>query len=245
VRNFLAERAEHGQSKATLARAVSALRGYFQFLERRFQVAVAHLVDVEVPKVPRHLPTVLSVGEAELLLDSVSRQDFASLRDRAILEFLYSSGARIAECCSLSLDRLDLHQSRAVVKGKGKKERMVLLGASAVEHLSAYLKRRASEAAPGEPAVFINQRGKGLGVRGAFNIVKKRAEACELSEITPHTMRHSFATHLLDHGADLRSVQMLLGHENLSTTQIYTKVSIGRMTEVYRQAHPRARQASS
>ena len=242
VRNFLSELAELGQSRASLARATSALRSYFRHLERRHGLELSALTEIEVPKVQRHLPRVLSVNEADTLLSSISRQDFASLRDRAMLEFLYSSGARIAECCSLSVDRLQLGDGRATVLGKGKKERLVLLGGSAIHQLKLYLERRASEAAPGESMVFVNQRGRGLSVRGAFDIVKSRSLACGLSEVSPHTLRHSFATHLLDHGADLRSVQMLLGHENLSTTQIYTKVSVHKMIDVYRCAHPRARQ---
>jgi site-specific recombinase XerD len=242
VRNFLSERAELGQSRASLAQATSALRSYFRHLERRHGLELSALAEIEVPKVQRHLPRVLSVNEADTLLNSISRQDFASLRDRALLEFLYSSGVRVAECCSLSLDRLQLEGGRAIVRGKGKKERLALMGESAIQQLKAYLCRRASEAAPGESQVFINQRGRGLSARGAFDIVRSRAMACGLSEVSPHTLRHSFATHLLDNGADLRSVQMLLGHENLSTTQIYTKVSVHKMIDVYRCSHPRARQ---
>jgi site-specific recombinase XerD len=241
VRNFLSERAEGGQSRATLARAVAALRSYFVFLERRHGLSVSHLLHIEVPKVQRHIPRVLSEEEVFTLLDSFSRQDFASLRDRALLEFLYSSGARVAEACALLVQEIDFQGEQALVKGKGRKERLVLLGQSALEALKIYLPFRSNMAASEEKSVFINQRGRGLSVRGAFNIVTARTMALGLSEVTPHTFRHSFATHLLDNGADLRSVQALLGHESLSTTQIYTKVSIGRMTEVYRQAHPRAK----
>ena len=241
LRNFLSERAQGGQSRATLARAVAALRSYFNFLERRHGLALSELCAIEVPKVRRHLPRVLSVEEIFQLLDGLNRSDFASLRDRALLEFLYSSGARVAEACALTLADLDFAQQQALLMGKGRKERLVLLGQSAILALENYLKVRASEAEPEERHVFINQRGGALSVRGAFNLVNSRALQAGLSEVSPHTFRHSFATHLLDHGADLRSVQALLGHESLSTTQIYTKVSINRMTEVYRQAHPRAR----
>ena len=241
LRNFLSERAQGGQSRATLARAVAALRSYFNFLERRHGLALSELCAIEVPKVRRHLPRVLSVEETFKLLDGLSHSDFASLRDRALLEFLYSSGARVAEACALTLRDLDFPQQQALLMGKGRKERLVLLGQSAIHALENYLKIRASETDPEERHVFINQRGGALSVRGAFNIASSRALQVGLSEVSPHTFRHSFATHLLDHGADLRSVQALLGHESLSTTQIYTKVSISRMTEVYRQAHPRAR----
>ena len=240
LRNFLSERASGGQSRATLARAVAALRSYFNFLERRQGLSLSHLSEIEVPKVQRHLPRVLSEAEIFSWLDHLNRSDFASLRDRALLEFLYSSGARVAEVCALTLADLDFEQQQALVRGKGRKERLVLLGHSAIIAMQTYLKVRGGEAEIGELRVFINQRGRALSVRGAFNIVVERALQAGLSEVTPHTFRHSFATHLLDNGADLRSVQALLGHESLSTTQIYTKVSIGRMTEVYRQAHPRA-----
>ena len=241
VRHFLSTRAESGQSRATLARSVAALRSFFTYLKKRKSLDTAHLMDIEVPKVQRHLPRVLNLKEVDLLLDGCCGSDLASLRDRALMEFLYSSGARVAEACHLNLDDLDLTEGQAKVLGKGKKERIVLLGESAISALRLYLKERPSIAEQGETKVFINLRGRGLSVRGAFNIVLQRSMSSGLSEVTPHTFRHTFATHLLDHGADLRSVQTLLGHESLSTTQIYTKVSVHRMTEVFREAHPRAK----
>jgi site-specific recombinase XerD len=241
VRHFLSTRAELGQSRATLARSVAALRSFFTYLKKRKHIDTTHLMEIEVPKVQRHLPRVLNLKEIDLLLDGLSGSDVASLRDRALLEFLYSSGARVAEACSLTLSDLNLNDGQAKVLGKGKKERIVLLGESAISALTAYIKERISIAEQDEAKVFVNLRGRGLSVRGAFNIVLQRSMSAGLSEVTPHTLRHTFATHLLDHGADLRSVQTLLGHKSLSTTQIYTKVSVHRMVEVFREAHPRAK----
>lgn len=243
VRHFLSLRAEMGQSRASTARAIAALKGYFLFLQQRRGIETEDLQTIEVPKVQRHLPRVLSLAEIDALMNSIGTSELAGARDLALLEFLYSSGARVSEACHLKVDDLDLAQGQASVLGKGKKQRLVLLGGSAVRALQSYLKLRAGQAEGGEEKVFINLRGRGLSVRGAFLLVQQRAMALGLSDVTPHTLRHTFATHLLDHGADLRSVQTLLGHESLSTTQIYTKVSVRRMTEVFRQAHPRARQS--
>lgn len=239
VRSFLGERAEAGQGRASLARAVAALRSFFTFLQQRRGIPTDHLQEVEVPKVQRHLPRVITESEMATLLDDLGERDFADARDRALLEFLYSSGARVSEACSLTWERLNLEEGEAKVLGKGRKERLVLLGSSAVEALRSYAPQW-RERNQGGDEVFLNHRGSGLSVRGAFDICKKRALEKGLTEVTPHTFRHSFATHLLDRGADLRTVQTLLGHESLSTTQIYTKVSLSRMFEAFRQAHPRA-----
>jgi site-specific recombinase XerD len=245
IRHFLSTRAESGQSRATLARSVAALRSFFTYLKKRKNIDTSHLMEIEVPKIQRHLPRVLNLKEVDQLLDGLSGSDMASLRDRALLEFLYSSGARVAEACHLNLKDLNFSDGQAKVLGKGKKERIVLLGESSISALKYYIKERLNLAEQGETKVFINLRGRGLSVRGAFNIVLQRSLACGLSEVTPHTLRHTFATHLLDHGADLRSVQTLLGHESLSTTQIYTKVSVHRMAEVFREAHPRAKRVET
>lgn len=241
VSNFLSDRAEQGQSRSSLARAIAGLKHFFLFLQDRESQKTSQLMNIEVPKVYRSMPRVMSLNEVTSLLESVPGSDFTSLRDRAILEIFYSSGMRVSEMAGLTLDSLDLAQMQIKVFGKGKKERMVFLGEAALKALKAYLNIRASVIQDELEAVFLNRRGGAISTRGIFDLIRKRSLAEGLHDITPHTFRHTFATHLLDHGADLRFVQTLLGHENLSTTQIYTKVSLGRMTEVYREAHPRAR----
>lgn len=245
VQHFLSLRAEAGQSRASLARSIAALKNFFTFLEKRKHISTLELMDIEVPKVQRHLPRVLNLKEIDLLMGSILGSDFASLRDLSLLEFLYSSGCRVSEASALSLNDLNLDLGQARVLGKGRKERLVLLGRDSVSSLKTYLNQRNAVAQSGEDAVFLNLRGKGLSVRGIFMLIKQRTESLGLSEVTPHTFRHTLATHLLDHGADLRTVQTLLGHESLSTTQIYTKVSVQRMAEVFREAHPRAKRKQS
>jgi len=241
ISNFLSDRAEQGQSRASLARAIAALKHFFHYLQERHSQRTSQLMGIEVPKVYRSMPRVLSLNEMEGLLESINANDFSSVRDRAILELFYSTGMRVSEMANLKPQDLDLPQMQLKVKGKGKKERLVFLGQAALAALQAYLNLRPALLIAGVESLFLNRRGGALTTRGIFNLVQARALAQDLHEITPHTFRHTFATHLLDHGADLRFVQTLLGHENLSTTQIYTKVSLGRMTEVYREAHPRAR----
>lgn len=241
VRNFLSKRAEGGQGKSTLARAIAALKCFFVFLEERLGEKTAHIMDLQVPKIPRHMPRVLSANEIFEFLAEIGGDDFFSVRDLAICEFMYSTGARVSEVAGLKMDRLELKQGQAKVLGKGRKERLVLLGEPAVLALKQYLNLRESRANQNESAVFINSRGGSISVRGLFKMIDKRSQQAGLSEVTPHTFRHTFATHLLDGGADLRSVQELLGHQNLSTTQIYTKVSLARISEAYRQSHPRAK----
>lgn len=241
ISNYLSERAEQGQSRASLARAIAGLKHFFKYLQERQSQNTSHLMGIEVPKVHRSMPRVLSLEEIHELFESFKSNDFMCLRDKAILELFYSSGMRVSELANLVPRDVDLAEMQVKVMGKGKKERMVFLGQAAKKALVEYLNMRGGVVQDGVEALFLNKRGGALTTRGIFDLVQKRTLALGFHDVTPHTFRHTFATHLLDHGADLRFVQTLLGHENLSTTQIYTKVSLGRMTEVYREAHPRAR----
>ncbi len=241
VRSFLARRSEEGLARASMSRTVAALRTYFSFLEDRLAFPTSHLRHLENPKKQRYLPRVLSQDEMIGLLDSVDGEDLISYRDRCLLEVLYSTGARVSEVQGLQLKDVELAEGHAVVRGKGKKERLVLLGKKAIETISEYLPRRSAVVAGQHNHLFINHRGGIITVRGLFSLVDKRSRQIGLTQVTPHTFRHSFATHLLDGGADLRSVQELLGHAELGTTQIYTKVSMAKMTQVYARSHPRAR----
>jgi integrase/recombinase XerD len=241
--------AEHRPLAATsAARAVVAVRGLHRFLALEGTVAADPARAVTPPTPPRRLPTALGVAEVERLLAAASVGDTpASLRDRALLELLYGSGARVSEATALDLDDLPRPGEEAVVRlfGKGRKERIVPLGRYAVEALDAWLVRGRPALAQhgrGSAAVFLNRRGGRLSRQSAWTAIRASAERAGLGEtVSPHTLRHSFATHLLDGGADIRVVQELLGHASVTTTQIYTHVSTERLREVYAQAHPRAR----
>ena len=198
--------------------------------------------DLSSPKLDRPLPKVLKAKDAALLCEHASDDGPRGLRDRAVLELLYGAGLRVAELCGLDLDDLDLSAASVVVTGKGRKQRKLPLGAPTVGALGAYLTRSRplllSENAT--PALFLNLRGGRLGPRSVRALLAHHEVATGRTGGGPHALRHSFATHLLDGGADLRSVQELLGHESLATTQIYTHVSTERLRSVYEQCHPRA-----
>ena len=261
ARRFLASFQKAGLAPATASRKMSSLRSFFRFLVREELVKANPFAGLQQPKARRRLPVVLSREEVVRLLEAPARvrgqarmqesspgarfADYAALRDTAILELLYSTGMRIAELCGLTDARLDLLSGTALVRGKGKKERFCPIGRPAAEALQAALEARDRLAAgPGRsrmPAVFVNKNGGPLTPRSVERSMKAYLAAAALSpEVTPHVLRHSFATHLLDAGADLRSVQELLGHASLSTTQIYTHVSVERLKEEYARAHPRA-----
>lgn len=201
---------------------------------------------VAPPKTPKRLPKAISINDVERLLSAASVGDTpAALRDRAILEVLYGAGARISEAVGLDLDDVDLEHGSVRLFGKGSKERVVPLGSYARDAVTAYTVRaRPSMALKGKgtPALFLNQRGGRLTRQSAWAVIHAAAERAGLgAKVSPHTLRHSFATHLLDGGADVRVVQELLGHASVTTTQIYTMVTVQRLREVFAEAHPRAR----
>ena len=253
--------ADHPPLAASSAgRAVAAVRGLHAFACRQGVTAAdpARLVPPPVP--PRRLPKAISVDEVERLLDAAEpaagKDDPRSIRDRALLEFLYATGARISEATGLDVDDLTLDGEPAVLlDGKGGKQRIVPLGRYAAAALSAYLVRgrpalaagaasgRGRTGCPGgsvSPALFLNARGGRLTRQGAWAVLRAAAERANLSRVSPHTLRHSFATHMLDGGADIRVVQELLGHASVTTTQIYTLVTVEKLREVYAASHPRA-----
>ncbi len=254
LRGYLADLADAGYARATLARRTSVLRTWFALLRRRGMVGTDPAALLVTPKQGRHLPRVLRVDQVETLLDAPRGDDPAALRDRALLELLYASGARVAEACGLPLDALDLAQGQVLLDGKGGKHRIVPIGRPAVAALDAYVREArpaliAAAAAGGragraDAVVLRGDRGAPLGTRDARSIVGRHAAAVGLGHVTPHTLRHSFATHLLEGGADVRVVQELLGHASLATTQRYTHLSRGRLREVHARAHPRARRAA-
>jgi integrase/recombinase XerC len=262
ARGFVVAFQRSGSAPSTTSRKISSLRSFFRFLVRERHVEVNPFSGLPLPKKASRLPNVISVVEVNRLLDApqawwkmegqgldARQREFASYawqRDAAILEVLYSTGMRISELSGLTEARVDLISGVVIVRGKGKKERMCPLGKPAERALGTALHARDAHWAacgmPGKPPIlFLNRNTGPLTARSMERLLKKYALLAGLNpEISPHTLRHSFATHLLDAGADLRSVQELLGHASLSTTQIYTHVSIERLKEVYEEAHPRA-----
>jgi integrase/recombinase XerC len=237
IRAFLAQLHRRRLAKATIARKLAAVRSCFRFLARRGVLEINPARQVRSPRLGRRLPSVLPKDEATQLLDAAPEPTAAGARDRALLELLYASGLRVAEGCGLDVDDVDEARRTVRVLGKGDKERVVPVGDTALEALDAYLAMRGRQRGP----LFLNARGGRLNPRSAHRIVKRLARRAGISQrVTPHTLRHSFATHMLGEGADLRLIQELLGHRRLSTTQRYTHVSPEHLMRVYDAAHPRA-----
>ena len=233
-------------SPTSAARAVVAVRGLHKFLLRDGVVDVDVAREVKPPAPPRRLPKAITVDDVERLLDAAGYEMTPlAIRDRALLEVLYATGARISEAVGLAVDDLDFADRTVLLRGKGGKQRRVPIGSFATRAVEAYLVQvRPALAAQGRgtPAVFLNARGGPLSRQSAWTILRTAAERAGLAEgISPHTLRHSFATHLMEGGADVRVVQELLGHSSVTTTQIYTLVTVDRLREVYATAHPRAR----
>ncbi|MFI5254982.1 MAG: tyrosine-type recombinase/integrase [Candidatus Limnocylindrales bacterium] len=262
TRAYLAHLDERGLARSTIAARIGALRSFYRHARREGWLDGDPWSAVTTPRRPRRLPEVLEVGEVEDLLDAVGpladrgrRRDPAvaaalAERDRALLETAYAAGLRIAELAAARAEDLDLAHGELRVVGKGRKERVTLLGRPAREALQAYLddgrpRLRGSAGGPDEGTLFLNARGGPLGVRGLRYRLRRIANLAGVRDgVTPHTLRHSFASHLLDGGADLRVVQELLGHASLGTTQIYTHVSTARLRSAYRASHPRAARSS-
>ena len=240
----------HGRnSGATVARKLSALRTFFRFAQREKRIKVDPVTTIIGPKVGRFIPVFLTVDETFALLEAPAPSDTYMARDRAILELLYSTGMRVSELVSRDLVDLDFKEEMLTVRGKGDKERLVPVGAPAIEAVKNWLAQRNQlielRAGRGKTvekeALFLNGRGGRLSVRSVERMVKAYGErAGILQMVTPHALRHSFATHLLEMGADLRSVQELLGHASLSTTQRYTHLTLDHLSDVYDKAHPLA-----
>jgi integrase/recombinase XerC len=223
--------------KSSIARKISTLRSFFKYLVREKLATCNPAKSVSTPKVEKPLPTTLTVDEAFRLMETPEKKK--GLRDRAILELLYSSGIRVGELVGLNLDQLDLDLGIVKVMGKGRKERIVPVGSKAIEALKAYLEKR--RILDGKEPLFLNSRGGRLTARSVGRLIKKYTKRSGIfRRISPHTLRHSFATHLLDAGADIREIQEMLGHASLSTTQRYIHLSPGKLMEVYDKAHPRS-----
>lgn len=242
LRGYLVHLTERQFDRATIHLKMSALRSFFKWLVRTELVKQNPLVGLTLPKKARKLPKFLTIQQVEALLEAPLKEDtknkLAAWRDKAILETLYSAGLRIHELAQLNDDNVDVLGELVRVRGKGKKERLAALGGPAIETLQKYLEVRARSA---RGPLFVNRFGGRMTARSMQRMLKKYLIAAGLDpSLTPHKLRHSFATHMLDAGADLRSVQELLGHANLSTTQIYTHITPERLKKVYEKAHPRA-----
>ncbi|MFT7618077.1 MAG: integrase/recombinase XerC [Planctomycetota bacterium] len=246
LRQFLSNLIAQGYARSTVARKTAALRAFFSYMHREGHVAENPAGLLKASAGPRGIPTVLSAEQIATLFDVMDGNGFISIRDRALFEFLYSTGARVSEACGLKLADLDLEQGIARLWGKGNKERLAALGRYAREALDEYLPlQKIKRKNDTNSHVFLNDRGGPLSDRSVRRILKKRLLEADLPvSISPHSLRHSFATHLLHGGAGLREVQELLGHASVNTTQIYTKISPERMREVYLENHPRARLTS-
>jgi integrase/recombinase XerC len=242
VRAFVAHLSER-YARSTIARRLAAVRSWFRYLCRQGVLTTNPAQGVRGPRQEKKLPAVLDGEQIVRLVEAPASDGPLALRDRAILESLYSGGLRVGELAGLDLDDLDLDGGLATVRGKGRKERLVLLGPQAVAALRAWLavRQSVSPRAAAQRAVFLNKFGTRLTTRSVGRMLEKYVKTTGVGlDTSPHTLRHTFATHLLDGGADIRSVQELLGHKSLATTQIYTHVSTQRLRESYDKAHPRA-----
>jgi len=241
LRRFLAEMRSKNYAKRTIARKLASLRTFFKFLYREGHIKTNPITAISTPKLDKRLPVVLDEGKVARLIEAPPDDDNMGLRDRAILETLYSTGIRVSELVGLDINNVDHISGVIKVLGKGRKERISPIGDKASAAIRKYEESKSEKKVRDKNAVFLNKSGRRLTDRSIRRIIDKHIKAASIIEhISPHSLRHSFATHLLDRGADLRSVQELLGHMNLSTTQIYTHVTMERLREAYDKAHPRA-----
>ena len=241
IREYVSALIQYGFSKKSVERKLSALRGFFKYLKRTQVISSNPVLGIQNPKEERCLPMVISEKRINEMLDNWIPESIMEARDKSIIELMYSSGLRASEVISLKWENLDLKTMELRVKGKGGKERIVPLGKRAREALEVYVNFLGDKLNKSN-FIFLNRFGKKLSRKGLWLIIKKRFETIALMYgVHPHTLRHSFATHLLNHGADLRSIQELLGHASLATTSIYTNLSIQSLREIYKKTHPRSK----
>jgi integrase/recombinase XerC len=243
LRAYLAWLHEQGYARSTIARRLAAVRSWCRFLCRQGVLENNPTLGLRGPRQEKKLPHFISRKDMDRLLEAPPGDDPLGKRDRALLETLYSAGLRVSELTGLNLDDVDLDAGLATVRGKGKRERLALLGPPSTEAICTWLESRAAlgPRATSQPALFLNKNGSRLSTRSVARLLEKYLLIAGLDPAaSPHSLRHSFATHMLDAGADIRSVQELLGHKSLGTTQIYTHVTTQRMRESYHKAHPRA-----
>jgi integrase/recombinase XerD len=241
--SFLAWEMDEGAAYATVARNLSSIKSFYKFMVMEDHIAINPTTDLETPKINRKLPRVLSIEEVDKLIEQCKVMLPLGLRDRAMLELMYGTGLRVSELLSLQIDDINFTAGFLRCLGKGRKERIVPVNNSSVLWVERYLARSRNTLVKSqyERTLFLNAHGHPLSRQGFFKLLAQYGEKSGIKkEITPHTLRHSFATHLLENGADLRAVQEMLGHADISTTQIYTHITRSRIREVYQQCHPRA-----
>ncbi|MDF1583688.1 MAG: site-specific tyrosine recombinase XerD [Methyloprofundus sp.] len=242
IRLFLSQRYDQGISARSSARILSSLRRFYSYLLREKQVSIDPTALIDQPQLGRPLPDTLSEHDVELLLEAPEPSSILGARDKAMLEMLYATGLRVSELVNLSNDQINLRMGVLRVTGKGNKERLVPIGEQALDCLEEYMQhsRKALLSERQCSTIFVTNRGAGMTRQAFWHIIKRYAKKAGITkELSPHTLRHAFATHLLNHGADLRVVQLLLGHSDLSTTQIYTHVANERLKELHSLYHPR------
>lgn len=230
------------EEKSSQARALSAVKRFYAFLVKEKYIKINPTLNIKSPKKPQNLPPIVSESFVDCMLSLPDTKTALGLRDKALLEFIYATGMRVSEVITLTLNAIDREKRCAITIGKGDKERLLPFGEEAGKWLDAYLENARSTLTKGNarcPYVFVSQKKGGMSRQTAWIIVKKYAATAGAPFLSPHSLRHAFATHLLNHGADLRVVQLLLGHTDLNTTQIYTHVANARLKEIVRRAHPR------
>jgi integrase/recombinase XerD len=245
IANYLMRLKQLGRAAATQSRTIVSLRAFYQYLVRERIVEQDPTMHIEAPKLEKRIPNVLTIAEVESLLEAPQTEVPNGMRDKAMLEVLYATGIRVSELISLDVENVNLELGFVRCVGTALKERIIPLGGIAAEYVGSYMKTmrpKLLKQSEVEQALFINHLGTRITRQGFWKIIKRYAAETQIvKEITPHTLRHSFAAHLLENGADLRSVQEMLGHADISTTQIYTHVTRSKMKEVYDSAHPRAK----
>ncbi len=244
IRSFLAYASQQGLSRKTIGRKLAAIRSFFKFLMRTGAITKNPARAIQTPRAEKKLPSFLSIQEALDLLELPDKETPEGLRDRAILEIFYGTGIRLRELVNIEVDDVDFHEGLIRILGKGNKERLVPMGKMAEKRIKGYLKVRNQLLHKGDKAtraLFLSKSGKPISPRTVqYRVQKYLQQISNLSSLSPHLLRHTFATHLLEAGADMEAVKELLGHASLSTTQVYTHVTMERMKQIYRQAHPRA-----
>ena len=243
LRRYVAQLHRSGLKPATIARKMSAVRTYFRFLIRNGHLDADPTGELRTPRLPKRAPRFLTPDDTVRLVEHPTGHEPSELRDRAILELTYGAGLRVSEVVGIDVSHIDIEEGRVRVHGKGRKTRIVPVGRHAITAINTWLLRRGEFAAKGSErsAIFLNQKGERLSVRSVQRLVARSRVACQQGGATPHWLRHACATHMLNSGADLRSIQEMLGHSSLSTTQRYTHVDLQSLMKVYDDAHPRAR----
>ena len=240
---FIGELKKNGSATATISRCIASIRSFFNFMLQEGIIESNPALELESPRIEKKLPRVLTTEEVDQLLCQPKPGEHNGLRDRAMLELLYASGIRVSELVSLNITDFDPLVGYLRCRGKGMKERIVPIGSIAINYVNDYLDKSRTKLLKknGEPSLFVNHHGSRMTRQGFWKILKKYVRKSNINgDVTPHTLRHSFATHLLENGADLRSVQEMLGHADISTTQIYTQITRRKIREVYDKTHPRA-----